>query len=1196
MSAEILQFPSPSESGRRGGRGRRAALAGALVAVLAVGGAVVSPSAASATGAPYPAAERYAPTPVPDRILLIPTEDPSTSQRVSWRAETGSPRAQIIAAPDAFGDVQRRVNPDAYEVVTVDAIETSEVDPRTGYVNRYHVAEFTGLQPGTRYSYRVGDSSTENTSGSGASSINNWSPWMDFTTAETESAPFSFIYHGDAQNYIDSAVARVWHQAVSDRPDARLTLHAGDLMNQTGTSDASLAIQEKEWAEWYAAAGTINQTRNIVASPGNHEYNSSTAISAFWKPQFPYPANGPRNSDGSVMAEVERSVYFVDYQGVRFISLDTSPLQNGPLQTHVRDAQVEWLELVLSDEDRPKWTVVTFHHPIFSGSGSRDNANARAAFVPLFEEYQVDLVLQGHDHVYNRGNLSTADDPADPARSYGTVYSVSVAGGKMYDVNQGQNWSNNGATRRAFGENVQLYQLIDVAENSLLYQARTATGEFFDGYRIQKPGDGWESAKVVTDLDSDPEAGEAPAEDADGLTITSLTASVDIVELGEPVELSATVVPSVAGSVEFRAGSAVIAGPVTLVDGVATVEISDLPEGIHSITAWFTAAEERVQDSNSTARTVQVRGEAPVEAPFGHSPLGTLESPTIETPGSAALDAVGGRLFVGDSSGAGVIQAIDVETDEILGEFALGPNGGIRDIEYVAPLEAVVVAFSGSRIGAFSVAPSSFGAPLIDPIVFPSATRGVAIDVATNLGFVTLSGGGLVVVDVASGSAVRSVPTPSGIYRAVIDPADGHLYVAFDDNANGSIGLRVYDTRSPDFDVIREVPLDRGVRSVALDADAELVYVGHRPTTSGQGGLSVISLEDGDVTRLSSTGFGGATQGVAADAERGLIYAVTSNSTPAPVAVSGRWLAPQITEHPVSHVVEDGASAEFSASAWGVPFPSVAWQLELFGDSGWSLIEGADEPTLTLTATPELHQARIRAAFSNEIDGVAYTNYSAPVTLQIEGLEIVDPGDGDAPGDDAPGGGGGDVPGDGNGPDDGDTPGDADGDGPEDEPGTPGTPSSTADGELVEASRGGISAPASAAPGDEIDVEVGTEHTGDTVRVWLHSTPTLLGSPTVASDGTVRVTLPESASIGSHRIVVQSEDGQLLGWTDIVISVASTSTPAESAAAPGRDLLGDTGSDVTFPVAGGALLLLTGVAAVILVRLRRSDATEHTAA
>ena len=64
-------------------------------------------------------------------------------------------------------------------------------------------------------------------------------------------------------------------------------------------------------------------------------------------------------------------------------------------------AQVRWLDWALARTDAP-WKVVAFHHPPFSCGGYLGDLRVRRALVPLFERRDVDLVLSGHDHNYQR--------------------------------------------------------------------------------------------------------------------------------------------------------------------------------------------------------------------------------------------------------------------------------------------------------------------------------------------------------------------------------------------------------------------------------------------------------------------------------------------------------------------------------------------------------------------------------------------------------------------------------------------------------------------------------------------------------------------------------------------------------------------------------------------------------------------------
>jgi hypothetical protein len=306
---------------------------------------------------------------------------------------------------------------------------------------------FENLQPGTKYMYRVGDGST-------------WSEWFHFDTASTTPEPFGFIYFGDAQNGIKSLWSRVARGAYSDMPKARFIVHAGDLVDR-GSSDA-------EWSEWHTAAGWINGMVPSVPTPGNHEYGGG--LTAHWRPQFTLPENGPPG--------LEETCYFFDFQGTRIISLNSNEMIN---------EQVPWLETVLAY--RPpniRWTVVTFHHPVYSIATGRDNPRIREAWRPVFDKYGVDLVLQGHDHGYGRSGLMRENNlltGAQARTSRGAVYVVSVSGAKFYEVDT-LPWA------MRTGDRLQLYQLIRIDGDRLKYESRTARGDLHDAFELRKRHDG----------------------------------------------------------------------------------------------------------------------------------------------------------------------------------------------------------------------------------------------------------------------------------------------------------------------------------------------------------------------------------------------------------------------------------------------------------------------------------------------------------------------------------------------------------------------------------------------------------------------------------------------------------------------------------------------------------------------------------
>ena len=387
-------------------------------------------------------AQKFIPTEFPDRIILTWSDDPMTSQSVTWRtsAEVENSKAQVILAPNTpiYLDSVQTVDA-ASEFLEVDSVKAN-----------YHSVTFRELQPATTYAYRVGNEGT-------------WSEWFQFTTAPEKGTPFTFAYFGDAQNNLKSQWSRVIRQAYSNFPKAAFMVHAGDLINSTQS--------DSEWGEWNFAGGFINAMIPSVSTPGNHEYDSeedgTLVLDYHWKKQFTFPENGP--------SEFSETVYYLDYSDLRIISLNSQEIVQNEVSM---ETQKVWLEKVLS-ENTQKWTVITFHHPIYSSGTGRDNKEFREAFKPIFDKYKVDLVLQGHDHSYGRGrNLPSGVANQDPA-AQGPVYVVSVSGPKMYNLTFDK-WMDRAAS------NTQLFQLISIEGNRLSYGAYTATGDLYDAFDLIK--------------------------------------------------------------------------------------------------------------------------------------------------------------------------------------------------------------------------------------------------------------------------------------------------------------------------------------------------------------------------------------------------------------------------------------------------------------------------------------------------------------------------------------------------------------------------------------------------------------------------------------------------------------------------------------------------------------------------------------
>ncbi len=393
------------------------------------------------------------PTAYPDRIIVSWKQSPASSFSVTWRTDSTIGRGKALVAPASPAPKFHRYADTLFSTISPVKDPGKDVSQATSH---YHSVTFSGLESDSLYAYKVG--------GGG-----HWSEWFHMRTAKEQDDAFSFLYVGDAQNGVFSHWSRAIRAAYSKAPDSRFIIHAGDLIDHKN--------HVGEWGQWNRAGGWIHGSIPAIAVPGNHEYldyrvdDPEPVLSIYWKPQFTFPENGPEG--------LEETAYYIDYQGVRLIALNSN---------EQIEKQTEWLEKVLAKTEK-RWVVVTHHHPIYSSGKGRNNPEIRSQWQPLYEKYHVDLVLQGHDHTYARGqsvNTPNGVNTVDPES--GTVYVNSVSGAKMYRLKDGF-WNNFGADMQRSAENTQLYQVIHVSRDTLNFRSYTVTDQLYDAFDLVRQPD-----------------------------------------------------------------------------------------------------------------------------------------------------------------------------------------------------------------------------------------------------------------------------------------------------------------------------------------------------------------------------------------------------------------------------------------------------------------------------------------------------------------------------------------------------------------------------------------------------------------------------------------------------------------------------------------------------------------------------------
>jgi predicted phosphodiesterase len=262
--------------------------------------------------------------------------------------------------------------------------------------------------------------------------------------------------------------SRVIRLAYKTAPNASFAIHAGDLVNQ--------AHRDYEWAQWFKAGGFIHSQWTAIPAVGNHEFSSvsgdSRRVSIQWRPQFTLPVEKTLDSD------LHETVYTVDYQDLRVVVLNS---------TDHLEQQTKYLEEKLKN-CTAKWKIVTCHHSVFSPAKGRNFQFARDHWKPLLDKYNVDLVLNGHDHTYARGHVPVRTSDKEGTSELGTVYVTSVSGPKQYglDRKQIQAYKADGYRSDKTAEQTQFFQVITIKDNTLSYIAYTALGDKYDRAIITK--------------------------------------------------------------------------------------------------------------------------------------------------------------------------------------------------------------------------------------------------------------------------------------------------------------------------------------------------------------------------------------------------------------------------------------------------------------------------------------------------------------------------------------------------------------------------------------------------------------------------------------------------------------------------------------------------------------------------------------
>ncbi len=242
-----------------------------------------------------------------------------------------------------------------------------------------------------------------------------WSKTKKYTTQNPDN--FTILYVGDPQ--IGASVGQIasdtglvltadqacerdsfnWNntleQANKAFPRLSFILSAGDQINETekNRTQEQDALQEMQYSGFLSPR--LMTSLPVATTIGNHDSTTSNYQNHF---------NNPNAQARSATSSPAGTDYYFTYGKILFVFLDTN---NMNCKEHEKT-----LQKAISENPKIKWRIVTFHQDIY-GSGMAHSATdgmlLRTQLTPLMDKYDIDVVLQGHDHTFSRSYQITGD-------------------------------------------------------------------------------------------------------------------------------------------------------------------------------------------------------------------------------------------------------------------------------------------------------------------------------------------------------------------------------------------------------------------------------------------------------------------------------------------------------------------------------------------------------------------------------------------------------------------------------------------------------------------------------------------------------------------------------------------------------------------------------------------------------------------
>lgn len=240
-----------------------------------------------------------------------------------------------------------------------------------------HKVHVNDLEKGKAYSYKIG-------------SEQGWA-YGAFIVEKDAPKEITAIHMSDAQTK-DPSKLNVWRNTFTKAVDTAgekidTVLYNGDQFDQNiskvNSSDQYKPNRLLSYAKSYDVIHDYKFNLPYMPSAGNHE--RTAPYSHYIMSDINYAGY-----------DYAGAYYSYDYNFAHFVVLNTKS---------VTDEEITWLQEDLTKASSAKWKIVMMHISPYStgdNSNSSENQSIVQKFTPIFSTHHVDLVLQAHDHTYNK--------------------------------------------------------------------------------------------------------------------------------------------------------------------------------------------------------------------------------------------------------------------------------------------------------------------------------------------------------------------------------------------------------------------------------------------------------------------------------------------------------------------------------------------------------------------------------------------------------------------------------------------------------------------------------------------------------------------------------------------------------------------------------------------------------------------------